>query len=128
VDPAVRVALADPFSAAGLFSIAVLRAALAALVAEAMGSARRVALRVHPAHGVRCTRPALRRVAHLPARVLALGSDPAWEHVPASARVPAWVEGPEGWFRLPVRLRGRSARARMHGADGSSIRRPRKAR
>ena len=93
-----------------------------------MGSVRRVVLRAHLVHGVRCIRRAPLQAAHPQEHAPASDSVRAWERVPALVSALVWAEAPEGWFRLLARLRARSALDRMHAVGGNSIRRPKKAR
>lgn len=99
-----------------------------ALAAPALASVRRAALPEHREHGVPCIPRAVSPAAALQGvLVLDLVSAPVWEHVRASVSVPVWVVR-RGWFRLQARRRVRSDQADSNAAEGSNIRRPRKAR
>ncbi len=125
----------DRFSAGVLFSIDGLRAALADLPVRAARRAAVMAsvlpwvdLAEHRAHVARCIPPAPRLAADLRVRVLVLVHVPAWVHVPASASVRGRAARLVCCHLAVARRLVRSGQGRMLAVDGSSIRRPRKAR
>jgi hypothetical protein len=93
-----------------------------------MASVPRVDLRELPARGVPCIRLALSLVVDLREHVPASVSAPAWERVPASARVLAPAAHQDFYRLAAVRLRVRSVRAPTPAVAVNSIRRPKKAR